>query len=565
MNKRTKPKDVREFLPYQKECIQSCMDNPFGRVVLPTGSGKTVIAQEVIRLVSSESKTPTSHLVFVPRIMLAKQWIRKMASYLINQHKTKITFININSGNLSSVIQNEIEQALFEVVGNGVANVVSTTNTQDYLDQLNRLKGLGYHVIAICTYHSNEVLLNAGTVFNSIWYDESHYLANDNGFFSATKINADRKYYLTATPRYTDSDSGLGMNNEATYGPVICEKSPKEIIDAGSIVRPFMHAVGIPPGLDKILNSTDDEVINPAAYNALFDMVTSSFARHRERVESNSSDPDKIGAKMMVVCNGQKTLEGVLSSKHFRNFRLLNPAIKIFALSSEYGIYLNGVHTNSPVTNELKEKLLMELDRMGDNEECIIFHVDMIAEGLDVPGMTGVMFLRNVGKIKFLQNTGRATRLHNDDRLRLENKTLKVGKYKDYIKPQCYVILPYCMENKDDFIERNINIIVSMRSDYGFDPSEHIIVDLINPAQVGPEFEEDDLKREIRGAVADGISEFYHQIEEKEVSEEEFLAVSHFRRLCVDGNTDLIKAMSPPRNWIIGPHGRWMPKQSITA
>ena len=154
----------------------------------------------------------------------------------------------------------------------------------------------------------------------------------------------------------------------------------------------------------------------------------------------------------------------------------------------------------------------------------------MVAEGLDVPGITGVMPIRNLGKIKFLQNMGRGTRLHIEDRNNLETGVMKVGEYAKYIKPNCWVILPYCLDNKEDFIERNIEIICSLRSDYGFDPSEHILVDVMNPGQSGPEWDEDKLGRDIRGKVINRIQECYHEIEEENNNEEIFLLAGKGKR-----------------------------------
>ena len=40
---------MEHFYDYQNECIKACMDDTFGRIILPTGSGKTVIALDCIK------------------------------------------------------------------------------------------------------------------------------------------------------------------------------------------------------------------------------------------------------------------------------------------------------------------------------------------------------------------------------------------------------------------------------------------------------------------------------------------------------------------------------------
>jgi hypothetical protein len=491
---------MEHFYPYQNECVPACLNSTKGRVILPTGSGKTVIALEVIRQLSLLKET-SLHLVFVPRIMLAKQWIVK-SNHLIKDHGLKFNIINVNSGKLSRVITREIEQALYDILGGGVKPIISSTNTKDVDKEIFALREEGYHVLVLCTYHSNEVLLNSQFKFDSVWYDESHFLAENNNFFSATKVSGDRKYYLTATPRWTDSDSGIGMNNESVYGPEIFIKSPKEIIEAGAIVSPMMHLI-----------TTNIDLDNDHDFNPLMTLILSAFEKHREVIKSGSFNADEIGAKFLVVCNGQNKLGGLMNSRVFRDYISRNPQVKMYALSTDYGLYMNGTRYSN-VFNEQKELLLRELGNLGNNEDMILFHVDMVAEGLDVPGITGVMPIRNLGKIKFLQNMGRGTRLHVMDRANLDNGVMKIGEYNKYIKPYCWVVLPYCLDNKEDFVERNMDIICSLRSDYGFDPSEHIIVDVMNPGQTGPVFDEDKLGREIRGKVINRIQECYHEIEE---------------------------------------------------
>lgn len=528
----------------QQICINACFANPIGRIIYPTGSGKSLVAQEAMRrIAAAEAGRPTVSVVFVPRIMLAKQWIKTSGEFLICDHGMRFNFLNINSGNLSGEVKKAIEEALYDVMGAGISPIISTTSSAYARREIKGLLLQGYHVIVICTYHSNEVLLQSEMRFDSVWYDECHFLASDNKFFGATRINSARKYYLTATPRFTDSDNGTGMNNESVYGPEIFSMSPREIIEIGAIVPPRIHIVGTSIQLD-----LDKDLLSHRDYDDLFGMVVSAFDRHKDTLKRESAEPDKIGAKLLVVCNGQLPLQGIFRASTFGKFRSDRPEVKIYGLSTKFGVYINGEHHPKNPGNALKEKLLYSLYRLNDNDDAIIFHVDMIAEGLDVPGITGVLPLRNLGKIKFLQNLGRSTRMHSFDRQRIDAKKIKPRQYSSYVKPHCYVILPYCLENRDDFLERNFDLVLALRSDYGFDPSEDIIVDILNPAQSGPKFDEDDLERQVRGLkkkVQNLLDGFYHQLEDDEFNEEEFLFSLKFRSSLTENEPNIVDSLSP--------------------
>ena len=550
---------IRKLRPDQRKAVQFCMSYPECQIVYPTGSGKSVIAQEVVRKMCRRRKLFIG-VVFVPRILLSKQWIKTSADYLMQTHNLPFNFVQVNSGGLSQVIKNDIEQCLKDM-NMGIIPVLSSTNPLDVQKRVNRLVNDGCHVLIFCTYHSNKVLHKAKLPISLAIYDEAQFLPNSPDFLLSTELEVAKKIFLTATPRYTDSDEGTGMNNEGIYGPVF-EAKPKAMIKIGAIVSPKIHVVSMKADMDGVISELNDvikdrkELLKSGlkqkhpdiiilerkmnkAYNQIADMIFSSHARHRIRIKSDSINLEWIGAKLLVVCNGQLPLQGIFQCKRWKQLMRENPHIKIFGLCTDFGVYYDGSHYKPPVTNFQKDLFLKTLYDLGDNDDAIVLHVDMIAEGLDVPGLTALMPLRNLGKIKFLQNLGRTTRRHPEDARNIEEGLLKPADL-NCIKPNCHVILPYCMEYKDDFLERNINIIEALRSEYDFDPSETIIVDILNPGQDGPEFDEDKLERQIRGFATKAITEFYHDLEEKGMKVEEILFKNRLRDCLNRGDLNVI-------------------------
>lgn len=515
----TKVKKVRD---YQQGAIEACLPSDMnkGKVILPTGSGKTFIAQEIIEEIAK--KTPQRVFsVFVPRLLLSKQWAKVLIG-LIEHSGMKFAFVNVNSSNFSGDMVSRLSKAQFAVYGAGSPDVKSTTNPEELQREVRFLNNRGFHVIIFSTYHSSHAVMNSNVEIDAAFYDECHYLVSSgerNNFRDSLEVNAKKKIFMTATPKLTDSDEGVGMNNPEVFGQVVYEKKPAEIIDAGAIVCPRLHVIGC------------EEELEERDWNSRSVLIDQAFNFHKDHIKKESFDASKLGAKMLIVCDGQMAMEGILRAVPFQDFQNRNPDVKIFALSSNYGVLIDGVHHNPPVNDESKEKLLSALNNLQDNDDAIIFHVDMIAEGLDVPGLTGILPFRNCGKIKFLQNTGRAMRLHEFDKDRIfGTETLKVGDWENYVKANCYVIIPYVLENREDFMFSKMVIIDAMRHEYGFDPSENCVIDFIHPDQEDNAFKDDAIRRQIRAAVVDTVEEYYNTIEQMAADAESNVCNHYIRR-----------------------------------
>ena len=124
----------------------------------------------------------------------------------------------------------------------------------------------------------------------------------------------------------------------------------------------------------------------------------------------------------------------------------------------------------------LDAPLLINLN-LEAKDKAIIFHVDMIGEGIDVPGITGIMPFRNCEESKLIQNIGRATRLHPEDRKRLYRDEIGVDDKTQWIKPYTWVIIPSYMIDSEGMESRFRVIIDRLRKEYGFVPQQHTVID----------------------------------------------------------------------------------------
>jgi hypothetical protein len=214
-----------------------------------------------------------------------------------------------------------------------------------------------------------------------------------------------------------------------------------------------------------------------------------------------------------VVCRGQQDLIQMFKTKAFKKFLEENGHINIYALSSEFGLRINNTHYKPPVTNMKKYKLLKDMKAMAVDEECIIFHVDMIGEGIDVPGITGVMPFRNCEISKFVQNIGRAARLHPEDRKRFYDKEINPYMVDKYIKPCSWIIIPEFLSNSEGFSDRFKGIIRKLRSEYGITKEQVLITNdrgLADDEEIDTDNELEKVKRHSKS----GINDFDHEFEE---------------------------------------------------
>jgi hypothetical protein len=155
-----------------------------------------------------------------------------------------------------------------------------------------------------------------------------------------------------------------------------------------------------------------------------------------------------------------------------RQYQVLRESgVNIFAISSneEIGNNVNGVRVK-------RQEFLKQLREYGKdiNNEMLILHFDILTEGIDVPGITTIMPLRELNKSRFIQTFGRCARVDIRDRVRLDSGEINPTDLDQMVKPYAYVILPYITQTNRDDSDSMRNIIYELR-EFGFNPSEDVV------------------------------------------------------------------------------------------
>jgi superfamily II DNA or RNA helicase len=487
-----------------------------GKIILPTGTGKTRIeAETVCRLITDE---PEVFVVLSPRILLAYQQLDNFLD-IISRNGIAAEYMMVHSGGLNSA---EYERKLLKLGFDFPEEIGSTTSTQDIFNSILSARRNNMPLVAFSTYHSvgrlADAISRAGAKAKAYIYDEAQYCVTSGDFQNTTEYDADFKFFFTATEKLTNASDGLGMNNENKFGKLLFTEKPKVLIERGEMASIAIHLVGA------------REQMEENDYESMAAVVVNAFEKHRTVLRAHSAAPDSIGPKMIVVCNKQDSLRGIMRSKVLKRFKFANQQTNLCALSSDFGIEINGELTPR-ANNKNKEILLSKMRKWSLEEEAIVLHVDMIAEGIDVPGVTAVLPFRGLEKIKFLQNVGRGTRLIDEDRTRLISGEIKPKDWANYVKPFCWLILPVLSNEYYDQKRRYTDWITALRADYGFTSNELVVIDnIVAPPQPTPL---DDMLGGITRRFSTGdnlVTEIIHAIEEAD-------ALTDFMEHCFAFNT----------------------------
>ena len=169
-------------------------------------------------------------------------------------------------------------------------------------------------------------------------------------------------------------------------------------------------------------------------------------------------------------------------------------------------------------------------DQFSNEERAILFHYDVISEGIDLPGTTAILPLRELGEIKIVQAVGRALRISTNDRAALKNKLISVGKSEGWQKPFGWVILPWFGDDNSGAIDRVCDWVYALRSaNFNYDVERMTVVEQpkggINPPidDLSPDLDRNDKTTGIDMTLFNIDKKVKHELEAEEAMYKEKL------------------------------------------
>lgn len=522
--------DDKSLRLHQIEALSILKNEFIGQVSIPTGTGKTLIQlyvhlEDMIEK-NKQNKTGV-YVIAAHRLALCNQLFNDFVYMVRFENNIECDFLSVSSDNYSmKKVHKSIRKRNKHLKQTDVSNrlsiddieVKNTTVIDDISDFVQNSKSNNKHCVIIATYDSFDRLNKIPTI-DVCTYDEAHTITRDDYWSNVDKIKPKitKQFFFTATRK--ESDCKRGMNRSDFYGELLYEKSPREMVEKGEIVRPNNYHI------IQVKNDEGYSYDNPLM---TVRAVTEGFINHRVKVKEYSSKPKSIGAKLLVTCDGSVQLNNIVNDIAFRTWCEQNQ-IHMFSVNSEYGDYCNFERINS------RNSIIDKMNELSDSEDAIFLHVDILAEGIDLPAITGVMPIRDMTKSKLTQTLGRATRLLSEDRRRLylpDNHKEKIypTEHNKFVKPWAWVLIPDYLLDDSNRVQSLINEVYD---NYGiraerFTEGEKFMA---NPEYVMPSINTDDeIDRKFKEGQLAHIFSFSEMIdiktEDMSDEEQEKLAIS---------------------------------------
>jgi len=469
---------------HQNEALDAMKSQMIGQICLPTGTGKTriQICEHLRTMIdANNSGTNTVQVIVAHRLALCAQILSDLQEEIVKLG-FKVVYLNANSERCK-------ESPFFEKYSSYGAsekntNFYSSTSSEEILSIYKDTMKNQMNLIIVATYQSFDKLCELPKI-NLITYDEAHMIAstNNSGEFAnnVKKVKGMayvaggncKEFFFTATRKITKD--GGGMDDASFYGDVIFERSPRIMIDAGEILQPRLHII------TPVENFSDCDNTNMQLMT-----IVKAFTHHKNQVKYNSCNPSKIGAKLLISFNGVKNMLSIYCSEQFAKFCKENSIKSLCIASESKSNYFDFKNYRD------REDALNGIRNMPESDDAILMHVDTLAEGIDIPGITGVMPFLDFGECKLVQTIGRAARLHKEDRERLYSGKLIPNDSENYIKPYCWIILPQPFVVQNEMEDRARSLYLNYEG-----PVEIFAVD---GSFIGKKNEELDLRDEdVRG------------------------------------------------------------------
>jgi superfamily II DNA or RNA helicase len=370
--------------PHQESALGSMEKHETGKIILPTGAGKSIVfIQNTIKQFQSE--TPQTVCVVAPRLLLACQL---SADY--ERHITNAKYMHVHSGSKLKHYR--------------------TTNTSDIEEWCRIHKD--QHKLIFTSYNSLHKITDSHIQVNTYHFDECHNSVKKNFFphIENATLKADKKYFFTATPRNSKIPSKKpGMNIREVYGNTICGIPMTQMVKGGYVLPPF------------VVKKQVQDVENVDERNC--NLILSTL---------DEESPSKV----LIAAKSTKSIISLIGETDFVS-QLSDRGYHVLHITAMYGAYIDG----KQVKRDVFFRTLNEWG-LDDSKKFVLLNYSILSEGINCTGLDSVIFLRNMDVIAMCQTIGRIIRLHHKDSDKIATKQLKVGDYDNYKKPYGVVVLP---------------------------------------------------------------------------------------------------------------------------
>jgi superfamily II DNA or RNA helicase len=373
-----------QLRPHQQSSLDAMKNHSKGVLVMPTGAGKTNVgifdAMEQFK-----SDAPKTIVVVAPRILLTEQLSSEYLEFITNAH---VMHCHTGETHHYSSTKPNIIRAWHENISG--------------------------HKLIFTTYNSLQQLQRAEITVDTIYFDEAHNSVRRD-FFPAVEYfsaEAERSYFFTATPKYSNVIGKAGMNDTEVYGSIIAKVPAPQLVQNGYIIPPKVIAT-------QMRLSVKGEDIAQRDCEYLL-----------QTIQQNPVD------KILICAKATKHIIGLLSETDFAN-QLVEQGYSMMHITSKHGAFIDGQKVN-------REVFFDTLNEWGKNadKKFVVLHHSILAEGINISALEAVVFMRSMDIVGIGQTVGRTLRLHPADAAGIRSGALQAGALDSYTKSYGLVVCP---------------------------------------------------------------------------------------------------------------------------
>ena len=358
-----------------------------------------MVANAICAILTEQTDKPCLFTFASPTKVLGAQLLVETMLVMAACGIKKVSYLTVNS-DVEPVINRTARRYIEKVTGMEVTYERNTMSPELINDAIQRNKAAGYHTVISSTYHSMERVLKAchigGYQIDCHINDEPQKLVTDqfkelsDGEFTDAEMEefsaniqryAKRVYSVTATPKHTYAADGIGMQNEKRFGPVVYELSEKECYHLGRKV---------PPRLAR-MKGLHFQITNPGSMGSFVMKTYEQFAKRW-----------KI-AKVLYDTKGTNQIRWFIDSGVKEE--LIQNGVNVAHCDSKNSYWINDEKFNDASAWKAR------LNELDEDMPLVCLHVEMLVEGLDVPGFNSLMMMKTRGQSALKQLIGRIQRL----------------------------------------------------------------------------------------------------------------------------------------------------------
>lgn len=396
--------------PHQEQAFEVMKNNKKGKILVPTGGGKTISmildVQELFK--SDEAKNV---VVVSPRIGISIQLRNEFMEHI---ECASVMHVHTNVVKKSDNTQN---------------HYFTSTNPHMISKWAKYVEG---HKIFFTTYNSLKRLEQSDVEIHTIYFDEAHNSVRKDFYEYTNRFseNADRCFFFTATPKNSNSYDKPGMNWGETYGNTLIDVPAPSLVDNGSIIPPRIVPVEMNTTRFKEMDAEYDCM-------SILDILL------------NEEYMDKV----LIASPSTRVLIRMLAETEFLT-EVRKNGYEVFWITAKYGAFIN----NKKVSREIFFKTLNDYGKDKD-KKFIVLHYSILSEGINCPGLSACIMMRQMNIIQTAQTIGRVIRLHPDDSENIKNGNISAGDIDNYVKPFGMVYIPVYKNTGDKTVECLENVI----------------------------------------------------------------------------------------------------------